>query len=582
MLSTKLIALVCAALPLIAVSRQEVVFKTTPQGELKITIFYPVNWKATDKRPAAMFFFGGGFTGGSPAQFYSKAAYLASRGMVAASAEYRVKTRHNTTPRESFEDCRSAVRWLRKNAAAHGVDGDRIAAGGGSAGGTCAMSIFAEEAWDGPSEDLAVSSKPNVLVLYNPAVDISSISGAPAAWSPKNQLRAGLPPMVMFFGTDDKHYLTAKEYFARARALKNSIELYFGKDQKHGFFNDKPGGDYSWHASTLYMTDSFLATHGYVQGRPTIAQPSGSKAVLFSEAVRVPEPMEPRPVPGGVRAERNIVYAKVGERELKLDLYLPQTAPASPIPLVVWIHGGAWRAGTKDTAPVLPLVREGYATASIGYRYTQEAPFPANVEDCKAAIRWLRANAAKYNIDGTRIGIWGSSAGGHLVAFLGTTGDMPEFEPKHGVQGVSSKVQAVVDWYGPTRVARMSHHPSTMDHDSPQSPENQLAGALVQQNPEIAERLNPAKYASKDDPPFFIQHGDADPLVPAEQSEILATALKGAGARVTFELLHDAGHGGPKFQTPENLKRVRDFFDRTLKQQSVPGSAAGAAAAGTR
>jgi dipeptidyl aminopeptidase/acylaminoacyl peptidase len=121
-----------------------------------------------------------------------------------------------------------------------------------------------------------------------------------------------------------------------------------------------------------------------------------------------------------------------------------------------------------------------------------------------------------------------------------------------------------------------------MDHDSPQSPENQLAGALVQQNPEIAERLNPARYASKDDPPFFIQHGDADPLVPAEQSEILATALKGAGARVTFELLHDAGHGGPKFQTPENLKRVRDFFDRTLKRQSAPGSAAGAAAVGTR
>lgn len=213
---------------------------------------------------------------------------------------------------------------------------------------------------------------------------------------------------------------------------------------------------------------------------------------------------------------------------------------------------------------MLPLVRQGYAGASVGYRYTQEAPFPANVQDCKAAIRYLRANAAKYNIDPNRIAIWGSSAGGHLVAFLGTSGDVPEFEGTHGVTGVSSRVQAVVDWFGPTRLARMSHHPSRMDHDSPESPENQLVGALIQQNYELAERANPAKYASKDDPPFFIQHGDADPLVPMEQSEILVDALKAAGAKVEFETMTGAGHGGPQFQTPENLKKVKAFLDRVL------------------
>lgn len=542
--------LLITALPAMAVHRQETVFKTTPQGELKITLFYPPDWEAADRRPAAIFFFGGGFINGSPKQFFSKAAYLASRGMVAASAEYRVKSRHQTTPVESFEDCRSAFLWLRENAPKHGIDPARIAAGGGSAGGTCAMNLLDNE-----------DSKPTLLLLYNPATDID------APWAPIHHIKPGFPPMILFYGTDDIHYTKAKPYFQKSRELKNPIELYFGKDQKHGFFNDKPGGDYQWHASTLYMTDAFLAKHGYLQGKPSIAQPGGSKAVLFSEAVPIPKPLPARPTPPGIHAERNIVYAKIGDRELALDLYLPDTPPATPMPLIVWIHGGAWRAGTKDLPPLLPFIKHGYAGASVGYRYTQEAPFPANIQDCKAAIRWLRANAAKYNIDPNRIGVWGSSAGGHLVAFLGASGDMEEFEGSHGSKDVSSRVQAVVDWYGPTRVARMSHHPSIQDHDSPDSPENQLIGALAQQNPELAERLNPARYATKDDPPFLSQHGDADQLVPLEQSEILADALKAAGANVELDVLPGAGHGGPQFQTPENIKRVRTFFDRFLRPQ---------------
>jgi len=520
--------------PLFAVGRQEVVYKATPQGELKLTFFYPAGWKASDARPGALFFFGGGFRNGSPKQFFSKAAYLASRGMVAASAEYRIESKHKTTKAEALEDCLSAMTWLKQNASAHGMDPARIAAGGGSAGGVCALHLLSKP-----------ETTPGLLLLYNPGM-----TDAP--------LRAGLPPMVMFFGTEDLLYAQARSYFDKTLALKNRLEIYSAKGQKHGFFNDKPGGDYSWHASTLYMTDSFLIRNGYLTGRPAIAQPPGSKAVLFSEAARIPAPAAPRPLPPGVRAERDIVYAKVGEREVKLDVYLPAQAPAKPLPLIVWIHGGAWRAGSKEAAPVIPFVGRGYIAASVGYRYTQEAPFPANAKDCKAAIRWLRENAAKYSIDPNRIGIWGSSAGGHLVAFLGTTGDVPEF-------GENAGVQAVVDWYGPTRVARMSHHPSTMDHDAPDSPENQLIGALVQQNPELAENANPAKYASRNDPPFLIQHGDADPLVPAEQSEILFEALKAKGAQATFDLIPGGGHGGPKFQTPENLKRVQEFFDRILR-----------------
>lgn len=529
--------LLLLALPTFPITRQELVYTSTPQGELKLTLFYPPAWKPTDHRPAALFFFGGGFVNGTPNQFFSKAAYLASRGMVTASAEYRIKSKHKTTPIESFADCKTAFKWLRANAATHGIDPARIAAGGGSAGGTCAMNLSDE-----------ADSKPNLLLLYNPATNVDY------PWAPLKNIKPGLPPMIMFYGTEDTHYTQAKPYFQKARELKIPIELYYAKGQKHGFFNDKPNADYSWHTATLYMTDVFLAKHGYLQGKPTIAHPTGSKAVLFSEAAQIPAPQQPRPLPPNIRAERDIVYAKIGDRELKLDIYLPTAESPTKRPLIVWIHGGAWRAGTKEQTPILPFVQQGYAGASIGYRYTQEAPFPANVDDCKAALRWLRANAEKYNIDPARVALWGSSAGGHLVAYLGTTGDDP-----------ATRVQAVVDWYGPTRVARMSHYPSAMDHDSPESPENQLIGALIQQNADLAEKANPARYASKDDPPFFIQHGDADPLVPMEQSEILATALKAAGAKVEFEVLHGAGHGGPQFQNPQNLQKVKAFLDRALK-----------------
>lgn len=544
------------ALPLLAVHRKEIVFKNTPQGELKLTLFYPAQWKTGDRNPAALFFFGGGFRNGSAKQFFSHAAYLASRGIVAVSAEYRISSRHNTTPIESFEDCASAWIWIRDNAESQGIDRQRIAAGGGSAGATCAMNIHITNP----------TAKPPLLLLYNPVVDLGK---ALSEKSPANHLNPGMPPMIMFYGSEDQFYPPAKTYFRRSRDLKNPIDLYIAKGQRHGFFNDNPAGDYSWHASTMYMVDAFLARHGYLQGKPTITHPTGSRAILYSEAEPVPQPTTNlRQPPPGVKAERNIIYAAANGRNLFLDVYLPESKPDKPLPLIVWIHGGAWRAGGKDNPPVMGYPLLGYIAASIGYRYTQEAPFPANVEDCKAAIRWLRANAGKFGIDAERIGLWGSSAGGHLVAFLGTTGDLKEFEGSHGVQGVSSRVQAVVDWFGPTRVARMSHYPSRMDHDSPDSPEAQLVGALVQQNPVESERVNPARYVSKDNPPFLIQHGDADPLVPLEQSEILADALKRAGSPVELEVLEGAGHGGGKFNTPENLKRVQEFFDRVLKSKN--------------
>jgi acetyl esterase/lipase len=266
-------------------------------------------------------------------------------------------------------------------------------------------------------------------------------------------------------------------------------------------------------------------------------------------------------VPDGAKAHRDLEYVQGGHERQRLDLYVPENAD-KPLPVIVWVHGGAWLAGNKDSGgPALTFVRRGYAVASINYRLSQHARFPAQIEDCKAAIRWLRANAKTYNLDPDHIGVWGASAGGHLVALLGTSGDVKELEGKEGTGGQSSRVQAVVDWFGPTDVTKMGG-----GHDGPDSPEAKLLGGPVQENKEKAERANPIAYVSKDDPPFLILHGDKDPTVPFSQSELLEEALRKAGLDVTFRPVKGAGHGGREFSSEENRKLVEEFFDKHLKK----------------
>jgi acetyl esterase/lipase len=265
-------------------------------------------------------------------------------------------------------------------------------------------------------------------------------------------------------------------------------------------------------------------------------------------------------LPAGAQAVHNLEYVAGGHERHKLDLYLPEKANG-PLPLIIWIHGGAWYLGSKQGAgAALPFVARGYAVASINYRLSQHAPFPAQIEDCKAAVRWLRANAQKYNLDPDRFAAWGPSAGGHLAALLGTSGAAKDLEGKLGNLDQSSRVQAVVDWYGPTDFLQMGGR-----HDDARSPESRLLGGPVQQRKELAAKANPITHVRKDNPPFLIMHGDQDNAVPFNQSELLAEALKKAGVEVTFVPIKGAKHGGPGFQTAENRKRVEDFLDRHLK-----------------
>ena len=296
------------------------------------------------------------------------------------------------------------------------------------------------------------------------------------------------------------------------------------------------------------------------QERPAKSDPEARpRPSQSSEKAQLQEPPTQIPLPEGARVFRDLEYVPGGHERQKLDLYLPKDG--RDLPLIVWVHGGAFRAGSKDRCPAVPYLREGYAVASINYRLSQHAIFPAQIEDCKAAIRWLRANAAKHGIDPQRIGVWGSSAGGHLVAMLGTAGDVKEFEIGENLH-VSSRVQAVCDWFGPTDFTRMNKAGSSMDHDAPDSPESQLIGGPVQQHKEKAARANPITFVSQNDPPFLIMHGDQDPLVPMNQSELLYGALKKAGVDVSFHVVKGAGHG---FGGPEINKRVRDFFGKHLK-----------------
>jgi acetyl esterase/lipase len=175
------------------------------------------------------------------------------------------------------------------------------------------------------------------------------------------------------------------------------------------------------------------------------------------------------PLPAGFKAIRDIEYVPGGGSSRSLDIYVPEARPDKPLPLIVWIHGGAWLGGNKDRPNGTALLKEGFALASINYRLSQEAVFPAQIEDCKAAIRFLRAKSAEYEIDPARIGVFGSSAGGHLVALLGVSADKKEWEVGENLNQVS-QVQAVCDWFGPTNLLTMgaqSGPNSRLDHDAP-------------------------------------------------------------------------------------------------------------------
>ncbi|HTL30063.1 MAG TPA: alpha/beta hydrolase [Tepidisphaeraceae bacterium] len=289
--------------------------------------------------------------------------------------------------------------------------------------------------------------------------------------------------------------------------------------------------------------------------------------VLTCTAIAQPGPTtRPRQgamaIPEGTKVLRDVPYVKGGGKSQSLDLYVPGNA-TKPMPLVIWIHGGGWQAGDKANNPAVLLLRSGYVVASINYRLSQEAIWPTQIYDCKAAVRWLRAHADEYHIDPDHIGVWGASAGGHLVALLGTSGDVKEVEGDEGSEKFSSKVQAVCDLFGPADFTKIEN-----DHVAGDAIVHLFGGPLHDHAKE-AKAASPVTYVTKDDPPFLIMHGTEDPLVQLKQSRFLDDALKKAGVESHLEVIQGASHGGPAFAKPQYAMMVFNFFNRHLKNATT-------------
>lgn len=305
-------------------------------------------------------------------------------------------------------------------------------------------------------------------------------------------------------------------------------------------------------------TEPVVATTEPAAAAPANALPQGAGGSSFS--------VEPN--------YKDLAYAPVSAAE-KLDLYLPTTS-AGPFPVVINIHGGGFKFGDKGMLNEITgkaLINAGYAVASIDYRLSGDAQFPAAVQDAKAVVRFLRANAAKYNLNPDKMAVFGQSAGGNIAAMVGVTGNLSDYDDASlGNAGVSSEVQAVIDWFGPTDFLQMDAQAKAQGcaaadqaHSDASSFESAYIGAAIQTVPDQVKKSNPITYISTETPPFLIQKGDQDCTVPIENTKMLADALSAAKLDVTYTSLAGAGHGGDQFETNENVALLISFLDKYLK-----------------
>jgi arylsulfatase len=265
-------------------------------------------------------------------------------------------------------------------------------------------------------------------------------------------------------------------------------------------------------------------------------------------------------LPAGVKRISNVEYSRPATGALLLDLYLPAQRPAKPLPVIVWTHGGGWKNGSKENCPLTWLAAEGYAVVSLDYRLSWAAHWPAQIEDVRAAIRWLRTNATHYEIDPARVVVSGSSSGGNLASIVGTA-------PGATDESVSSRVNAVIDFFGASDILTMPVNvpgPGKTEADLATSNAAKLLGGIVRDRPELARQVSPLHNISRDDPPFLILHGDKDDQVPLVQSERLHARLSEVGVPSEFHVLPGAGHGGKAFDTPEARRWIRAFLKRSL------------------
>ncbi|HEY8667070.1 MAG TPA: alpha/beta hydrolase [Tepidisphaeraceae bacterium] len=260
----------------------------------------------------------------------------------------------------------------------------------------------------------------------------------------------------------------------------------------------------------------------------------------------------------------NVEYGNVDGRPLVMDILRPKESPSTPRPMLLFIHGGGWYGGEMLWAHLvlLPFVKAGYVTASVGYRLSDEAKFPAAIQDCKCAVRFARAHAKELQIDPARIGAWGSSAGGHLVALLGLSSGVPELEGHGGWKEFSSDVAAVCDFCGPGDLSTWKTVHPECSQELIDDMVRRFLGQTADEDPQAAAKASPVTYVKRDAPPFLIVHGTDDRAVDFQQSQQLYAVMQEAGCDVRLHPIVGAGHA---FGGPEIDGLVRSFFDDHLK-----------------
>lgn len=267
--------------------------------------------------------------------------------------------------------------------------------------------------------------------------------------------------------------------------------------------------------------------------------------------------------PAPVQVEKDLVYGKGGDQDLMLDLAMPKDGDG-PFPVVVCIHGGGWIQGKRQdmTKTIETLAGRGFVAVTPTYRLAPDNKFPAQIEDCKAAVRWLRANAKKYKINPDRVGAIGFSAGAHLACLLGVTSKDDGLEGKGGCADESSRVQAIVSFFGPTDLTR-----DDWSEDVEKRILIPFLGDTIKNKPELYKKVSPVTYVSKEAPPFLFFHGDKDPLVGVIQSKILAEKLTKAGVTAKLVIVEGEGHGWAGKKLMDNIEEMVNFLTDNLKKK---------------
>ena len=557
-------------------------------------------YKAQSDKPTPLLFFihGGGWTHGDKATMGGVKAYLAA-GISVVAINYRYTSQAQAagvTPpvKAPLEDAARALQFVRSKAAEWNIDKERIAASGGSAGACSSLWLaFHKDMADPKSADPIARESTRLWCVAVSAPQTTLDPQQMKEWTPNSKYGGhafgftgdkakGLSQFDEFLQNREKILPWIAEYspYALAGADAPPIYMTFPKPPALGQDQDDPTHTANFGVKLQEKLRGLGVECELVYpGAPDVMHRGTQDFIV--EKLKGPAPKsaaaQAKPAyhpPADVEVLEDVVFGTVDGRELHVDIARPRQLPAGPMPAVLLIHGGGWAGGThKGYAPTW-LAQHGYFTASVEYRLSGDAPWPAQIEDCKLAVRWLRANAEKYHVNPHRIGCMGHSAGGHLVACLGTLGADKSLDNAGGYQGIDSRVQAVVDEAGPvdftpagrpTLGTEMKDHPGLV----------KLLGGGFAEKTDAWRQASAALHVSADTPPFLILHGENDHLVPISQAERMVAALKSAGIPVELVRVKNAGHGlrpdkpGDPAADPDPEAQhaaILAFFDRQLKK----------------